>query len=294
MLSIAQSENGYYCFEWTPTEKGPKVINFKFFKENNCSSVNDFEKVISLHQSQLKDQSNSLSVTLNIQNVNISSIKMDHSDSLDNIIEWYQGKILNEEFLKQHEMFYYPLNPSHKSIPILILSIRKKIKSNIIALSKDKGYDLMYLSVDIFSAAILTKQIYKIKDNQNMLLWKIHKNNMHYFVFYENNNLSVFLKFKLLKKTFKIINSVGSNKSIKVLKDFINQSLINKEKNKFIDSAFVYQTKNDNRYIKKITNDNKLNIKLVDITGIFNSSKQNKYNCLPYIENGMSLRGIDV
>ena len=179
MLSIAQSENGYHCFEWIPTEKGPKVINFKFFKENNCTSINDFEKVISSYQSH------SLSVILNIQNVNISSIKMDPDDRLSNIIKWYQDKILNKEFLKQHEMFYYPLNPGYKSTPILILSIRKKIKSDIITLSKNKGYDLMYLSVDIFSAAILVKQVYKIKANQNMLVWKIEKNKTHCFVFYE-------------------------------------------------------------------------------------------------------------
>ena len=294
MLSIAQSENGYHCFEWTPTEKGPKVINFKFFKENNCTSINDFEKVISSHQSQLKDQSNSLSVILNIQNVNISSIKMDPDDKLSNIIKWYQDKILNKEFLKQHEMFYYPLNPGYKSIHILILSIRKKIKSNITTLSKNKGYDLMYLSVDIFSAAILVKQVYKIKANQNMLVWKIEKNKTHCFVFYENDNLSSFLKFKLLKKTFKIITSIGSRKSIELLTNFISHTLINNKKYESIDSTFVYQTKKDNRYIKKITDGNKLNITLIDITGIFNSSKNNKYLCLPYVENGISLRGIDV
>ena len=294
MLSIAQSENGYYCFEWTPTEKGPKVINFKFFKENNCTSINDFEKVVSSHQSQLKNQSNSLSITLNIQNVNVSSIKMDFSDNLSNIIKWYENKILNKEFLKQHEMFYYPLNPGNKSIPILILSIRKKIKSDIVTLSKNKGYALMYLSVDIFSAAILVKQVYKMKAYQNMLLWKINKNNIHYFVFYEKDNLSGFLKFKLLKKTFEVIKSIGSNKSIELLKKFINHTLINNKKYEVINRAFVYQTKKDNRYIKKITNDNKLNITLIDIAGLFNSSKNNKYHYLPYIENGISLRGIDV
>ena len=70
-------------------------------------------------------------------------------------------------------------------------------------------------------------------------------------------------------------------------------SLLNK-KYESIDSTFVYQTKRDNRYIKNITDDNKLNITLIDITGIFNSSKNNKYLCLPYVENGISLRGIDV
>ena len=118
MLSIAQSDNGYYCFEWTPTEKGPKVISFKFFKENNCTSINDFEKVLSSHQSQLKNQSNSLSVTLNIKNINVSLIKMDSTDSLSNIIDWYENKILNKEFIKQHEMFYYPLNAGYKTKPI--------------------------------------------------------------------------------------------------------------------------------------------------------------------------------
>ena len=95
--------------------------------------INDFKKVISSHQLQLKDQSNSLSVTLSIKNVNVSLMKMDPCDDLDNIIKWYENKVLNKEFLKQYEMFYFPLNPGYNSIPILILSIRKKIKSDIIS-----------------------------------------------------------------------------------------------------------------------------------------------------------------
>ena len=293
MLSIAQSENGYYCFEWTPTEKGPRVINYKFFKASRNNLINGFEKVISSHQSQLKDQSNSLSVVLNIKNFNISLMKMAKDDSLNNIIKWYEENILNREYLEQHEMFYYPLNSGQKSIPILILSIKKNIKSDIIRMSNDKGYDLLYMSVDIFSAAMLVKQIYKIKDDENMLVWKIEKNNMHYFAFYENNNLSSLLKFKLLRTTFEIIANIGSNKSLEILKKFIEQTLINNKKNDFIKSTFVYQTKKDNRYMKKIADD-KLNIKIIDIRNLFNSSKNNKYHYLPYIENGMSLRGIDV
>ena len=74
-----------------------------------------------------------------------------------------------------------------------------------------------------------------------------------------------------------IITSIGSNKSIKVLREFINHTLINNEKYEFVDSTFVYQTKKDNRYIKRITNNKKLNIRLIDITDIFNSSKKNKH-----------------
>ena len=94
-------------------------------------------------------------------------------------------------------------------------------------------------------------------------------------------------------KTFKIITNIGSNKSLELLKDFIKQTLINNEKYKYVDATFVYQTKKDNRYIKKITK-KKLNITMIDITSIFNSTKKNKYHYLPYIENGISLRGIDV
>ena len=294
MLSIAQSDNGYYCFEWTPTEKGPKVISFKFFEENNSNLINNFEKVVSSYPQQLNSQSNSLSITLNIKNINISSIKMDLTDSLNNIINWYENEILNKEFLKQHEMFYYPLNPGSKSQPILVLSIRKKIKSDILTLSNDRGFSLMYLSVDIFSAAILVKQLYKVKANQNMLLWKIEKNNNHCFAFYENDNLSCFLKFKLIKKTFKIITGIGSDKSVKLLKKFIQGTLIDNKNCELVDSTFVYQTKKDNRFIKKINDNDKLNITLIDIASIFNSSKKNKYHYFPYIENGISLRGIDV
>ena len=98
---------------------------------------------------------------------------------------------------------------------------------------------------------VLFKQ--KIKGNQNMLVWKIEKNKIHRFVFYENDNLSSFLKFKLLKKTFKIITSIGSSKSIALLTNFISHTLINNKKYESIDSTFVYQTKRDNRYIKNIT-----------------------------------------
>ena len=115
MLSIAQADNGYYCFEWTPTEKGPRIDSYSLIKDSNCCLNNDFEKPFSAFYKKNNQDVKSLAFILNSENVNINTIKVDKNISLKYSIDWYERNILDENYLKSFELFYYPLKSKNNS-----------------------------------------------------------------------------------------------------------------------------------------------------------------------------------
>ena len=89
MLSIAQTDNGYYCFEWFPTEKDPRVDNYLLIKDKNCCFNNDFEKPLAAFPIKNKQHSKSLAFILNSDNVNFNSILVDKNFEIQQSIDWY-------------------------------------------------------------------------------------------------------------------------------------------------------------------------------------------------------------
>ena len=294
MLSIAQTDNGYYCFEWTPTEKGPRIDNCSLIKDNNCCLNNDFEKPISSFYKKNKQDVKPLAFILNSENVNINSITFEKSINLKDSIDWYEANILDENYLKSFELFYYPLKSKKNSQDLLVISLSKKIKNKIISLSKKYSYKIIYISIDIFSAYITAKQFYKISNKNKCLIWKIKKNNYHCFTLYENDCFSSMVIAKCNKDKYVINKTVGNAESINVIEDFIIQTLVQKDYCKRIDDVYVYQTKMNDTLIKSYVNNKKVNVKLLDISKIFNFKNKNPYQFLQYVENGISLKGIDV
>ena len=101
MFSLSQSDNGYYCFEWVPTENGPKIIQYEYIKTKKINHIDTaLEKVIESFNPQTKHESKSLSLTLNINNIIISSYRVDTDYSLEDSLLWYNENIINHfEFL---------------------------------------------------------------------------------------------------------------------------------------------------------------------------------------------------
>jgi len=96
------------------------------------------------------------------------------------------------------------------------------------------------------------------------------------------------------KDKYMINKTVGNADSINVIEDFISQTLVRKDYCKRIDDVYVYQTKMNDALIKSYVNNKKINVKLLDISKIFNFKNKNPYQLLQYVENGISLKGIDV
>ena len=294
MLSIAQSDNAYYCFEWIPTENGPKVVNYKSIKENFSYRRNNFNEVISKIKPKIRDVSDSLSIVVNINNVKISSYIVDNIENSNQAIDWYEENNLDKDYLKKFEVFYYPMNSNENSQLLLVVSFNKVLKKEIKLLASKFSYNLLYLSVDIFSAYMTAQQLYKTPLDQDSLIWKIDKNNLHYLTYYENNNLSSFVSFRISKKSYNFYHKIGTIRAIDVLENFINKIIIERKSYNNIKNIFVYQTKSNYSLIKSYVNDKKLNVKLLNISNIFNEKVKSEYNLLPYVENGISLRGVDV
>ena len=177
MLSISQTTSGFYCIEWTPTENGPKIIKSKHLKiYNSIYKKGVLEEIIS-HLNPLQGKnSKSLSITLNIDEFLISEIKRDKNIIDKDYINWYETNIINQDYKKVYDLFYFPLIDE---MSYFTLSIKKEIKNNLVSCSSDLGYSLRYLSVDIFSSATLLKLL---KNIDSFLIWKIGKNNFHYLL----------------------------------------------------------------------------------------------------------------
>ena len=126
MLSISQTNLGYYCFEWTATEQGPKIIQNKFIGvKKNLNEEKTFNQIIKIFSLKLKEESSSLTIVLNDNQVKISSFRIDKHINSSYYIKWYENNIFDTEYLKEYENYYYPL-VSNNYNNYLIVAIKKK------------------------------------------------------------------------------------------------------------------------------------------------------------------------
>ncbi|MBI65260.1 MAG: hypothetical protein CMG64_03085 [Candidatus Marinimicrobia bacterium] len=290
MLSIAQSSNYFHFVEWSPSESGPKVLKFKKIKHNvdyfNKNLLND---LISDFNPVSKEESNSLTYSIDSNYVGLSSFAVDPKINLSEYISWYEKNMLNNYFLDTFDLFYYPINDTN----VMVISINKKIKNNLVKSSIDLGYKMMNFTVDIFSANQMVTQMYCENKIQNYLLWKIDKNNHHYFLYIKNNKFQNLIKVRYSNKIVDYLVNVGVNENEKILR---NIESVLKGENGSTDKIFLYQTKIDTKDISNILNKNLDNLVLMDPSSFISmkGANKNKFKFLAYNENGISLRGVDV
>jgi len=290
LLSISQTTSGFYCIEWTPTENGPRIVNSKYLKIYNSIENKGVLEEITSHFSPIKGKdSKSLSITLNIDKFFISEIKRDKNMIDQDYIKWYEENIINEDYKKMYDLFYFPLVDK---LSYIAISISKSIKNDLIRGSSKLGYNLRYLSIDIFSSATLLKSINNI---DNFLIWKIGKNNNHYLLNIIDSKISAYCKFKKQSNTIVEIIKIGDNHIVSEMHNLLTSLLINNNKNTSFSKIFIYQTSNSEKNIKSILSSEIENIELFNIVNLFDSKaifqpiKSSKY-----VENGISFRGIDV
>ena len=291
MLSLAQSADYLFCLEWTPSDTGPKVLQYKKIKFNpSQKSYKHFldASLIDFKKSSI-NPSNSMSLSIDIDNVLLTSFNYDLNIDLEDYTKWYEDNVLNPHIVNNFDIYYYPLNNKENSM--MVVCINKKLKANIIASCKKHKYDLVHLTFDIFSAGIAAK-VYRKENVRNYLIWKIGKNNYHYGLFYENDDLKHFIKVKKRNK-IECIQSIGDNfLKIKLIKMFESAILGKKLEANFLDKIFLYQSKTNFELLKFLASKNKIHI--MDIGSKLLGKKTPHYSLLGYNENINSLRGIDV
>ena len=296
MLSISQTSRGFFCIEWISTEQGPKIVNLEHLKLNiDFSNKNDLETILKLYKSNVKSKSKSLSIILNANKLLISKIELlDSIDKSMNIIDWHELNILGKEFCDNNYNFYFPIH-SDNSHEYLSIYLPKKIKDNIVKSSVDLGYELRYLSIDIFSAAIGARQVFYNEINNEYLVWKICNKNLHRLVLYNKNKLNAYIE--IVKKNNRFITKkyIGSKENENLLINCVNEILINKSNFHRFNNIYVYQTKQNKSDINRIIDLNFKNIKILNFNNMIDRTKE--YNPLKYIsfvENGIVFKGIDI
>ena len=298
MLSLSQTSNSLLCVEWIPTESGPKVINYKKVSYSSQSYENFLDYVFNEFKiKNVDDEKKTITLSLDSDNVCITSFKCDPQISLNDRIEWYENKFLGKYIIDNYDIYYYPIDENNTEVMVVYIS--KDLKNNILNSCAKYNYELRHLSVDIFSANHAI-HIYNSSPNDRYILWKIGKRNIHYLLYYEREILKCYLKLKCSKK-IECIQSIGEkslrNDLISLVNSFLNENI--ETNTNFYDKIYLYQSKSNFELLEKLYNQNKSNIVIMDIGSKFLnkkkvSRKSNNYHLLGYNENGNSLRGIDV
>jgi len=141
---------------------------------------------------------------------------------------------LNEDYKKMYDLFYFPLVDK---LSYIAISISKSIKNDLIRGSSKLGYNLRYLSIDIFSSATLLKSINNI---DNFLIWKIGKNNNHYLLNIIDSKISAYCKFKKQSNTIVETIKIGDNNIVSEMHNLLTSILINNNKNTSFSKIFIY------------------------------------------------------
>ena len=295
MLSLAQSFNSIFCLEWIPSESGPKILQYKKNKVSfDCTTYKNFlTSVLSDFSISSSNESKVLSLSLDIENVGLTSFKYDNKIPFEDYIQWYEEKILGTYIMNNYDIFYYKLYDTNNIAMVVYLS--KEIKKNIRHSCDENSFKIKHLGVDIFSANISLNQFYKLKKTNSYILWKVHKNNIHYITYFKDGHLTHYMKIRI-SKNITVLQNIGSKENQKKIVLFLESLLANKnESNTLTNNIYIYQTKTDSSFIKKMINKNK-NIKLMDIGLKFLkiSKKNTNYSLVGFNENGNSLKGIDV
>ena len=290
MLTISETSNGYFCFEWLITEDGPKVVNFNHLNiKTSLNNPDTFKKIIKFLSPNLKTDPKSLSISLSNDNYNISQYEYDSNIGLKKSISWYEKKILHPDFYNSYDFYYYPMFQENC---LLVLSISKNIKKSLIESASKLGYRLVYLSADVFSVHTCVNQIYKIDKKSSYVIWKISKSNYHYLLHYKNGLLCSYLKVKVNKKDIKICLNIGQENSLSSLVEFLFSTLVNKKTNDIFDDVYIYQTKSNKNTLNEVLRINR-NIKIIDLTHVA-MNESNPLKILQFSENGISFKGLDV
>ena len=296
MLSISQTSRGFFCIEWISTEQGPKIVSSEHLKlDIDFSNENDLETILKLYKSNVKSDSKSLSIILDANKLLISRIELlDSIDKSRDIIDWHESNILGKDFCDKNYNFYFPVysNNSHEYLSIYL---PKKIKDNIVKSSLDLGYELRYLSIDIFSAAIGARQVFYNEISNEYLIWKICNKNLHRLVLYNKNKLNSYIE--IIRKNNRFITKkyIGSKENEDLLTNCVNEILINKSNFHRFNNIYIYQTKQNKSDINRIIDLNFKNIKILNFNNMIDRTKE--YNPLKYIsfvENGIVFKGIDI
>ena len=296
MLSISQTSRGFFCIEWVSTEKGPIIINLEHVKLNlDFKNENDLRDILELYKSKVKSESKSLSIVLNSSHLSLSGMEvLDSNDKNKNIIDWHESNILGSHFCKNHYNYYFPLY-SNKLSDYLGVYLPRNIKDNILNCSLALGYELRYLSIDIFSAALGAKQIYNNEIDDEYLIWKICNNNTHKLVLYDGYKLKAYLE--LYKKNNEYISRfyVGSSIYKELLINCVTEIVVNKSNFHRFKNIYIYQTMQSKLNINKIIDLNFKNIKVLNFNKIIDKTKDyNPLKFLSYVENGIAFKGLDI
>lgn len=296
MLSISQTSRGFFCIEWISTEQGPRIINLEHLKSDiDFSNKNDLESILELYKSNVKSDSKSLSIILNSNKLLTSKIEvLDSLDRNNDIIDWHESNILGKEFCNNYYNYYFPVY-SDNLYNYLCVYLPRKIKDNIINSSFRLGYEMRYLSIDIFSAALGARQVFYNEINSEYLIWKICNKNLHRLVLYNGNKLNAYIE--IYKKNNQFISKkyIGSKENESLLINCVNEILINKSNFHRFNNIYVYQTKQNKSDINRIIDLNFKNIKILNFNKMIDSTKEyNPLKYISYVENGIVFKGIDI
>ena len=172
----------------------------------------------------------------------------------ETLVQWINNLMFGGTQSDKYNDFHYEIFDKKG---LLSVYIDKNKQLDYYGFCKESGLNLSCLSVDIFSAEYLAREMFEAKGSRDYLVWAVGKQKDDMIIVRDNNFIGL-VSFKRLKNNIEIIKCVGSEKYISDCLDKMSQkSFTDLQSVDFVKKIYMYQKCHLSTDMKKIVKKNK-------------------------------------
>ena len=190
----------------------------------------------------------------------LNQIRTGEKVDSDTLVQWNNDLMFNDTCLDRYNDLHYQ---TCKDANILSVYIEKSKQSHYYSSCKKIDLNLSCLSINIFSAEYLAREIFDAKSDGNYAIWGIGAQKDNLMIVHDNQFVGL-ITFKRSKKDMEIVDFIGPEKYLLDCIDKINTNNFSELKSaNLINKVYAYQ-KSLKTDIKKIIKKNKDSIEILN------------------------------
>ena len=170
------------------------------------------------------------------------------------LVQWTNNLMFGDANVGAYSDLHYNIFDKRGMLSIYL---DKGLQLDYYGFCKDSGLSLSCLSVDIFSADYLAREMFEAKENGDYLIWAIGKQKDDMLIVKDNKLVSL-ISFKRLKSDVEVVKCIGSEKyAIDCLNKMSESSFMDLKSIDFVKKIFMYQKCHSSTDMKKVIKKNK-------------------------------------
>ena len=176
------------------------------------------------------------------------------------LIDWNNRLIFNDAKIDRYKDLHYQICPNNDMLSIYV---DKNIQSEYYNYCKKSNLKISCLSIDIFSADYLARNMFDAESSSDYIVWGVGKNKDDMMIV-QNNNFAGLVSFKRFKNSLEIIKCIGSEEyMLNCLNKISHKGFTDFKSVDFVKKIYMYQ-KCQNSDMKKIVKSNKEDIVILN------------------------------